>query len=57
MSRIGKMPITIPAGVTINISDDNVVTVKGKEGELSQAVHPSIKLNINDGVLDLVIDE
>ena len=57
MSRIGKMPITIPAGVTMTISDDNVVTVKGKEGELSQAVHPSIKLNINDGVLDLVIDE
>ena len=48
MSRIGKMPITIPAGVTINISNDNVVTVKGKEGELSQVVHPSIKLNLAD---------
>jgi len=57
MSRIGKMPITIPAGVTINVSDDNVVTVKGKEGEMSQAVHPSIKLNISDGTLNLVIDE
>ncbi|MBQ8052090.1 MAG: 50S ribosomal protein L6 [Bacteroidaceae bacterium] len=57
MSRIGKMPITIPAGVTINVSDDNVVTVKGKEGEMSQAVHPSIKLSISDGTLDLVIDE
>ena len=57
MSRIGKMPITIPAGVTINVSDDNVVTVKGKEGELSQAVHPSIKLNVSDGTLDLTIDE
>ena len=57
MSRIGKMPIVIPAGVTISVSDDNVVTVKGKEGELTQAVHPSIKLNISDGNLDLVIDE
>ena len=57
MSRIGKMPITIPAGVTINVSDDNVVTVKGKLGEMTQAVHPSIKLNVSDGTLDLVIDE
>ena len=57
MSRIGKMPITIPAGVTVNVSDDNVVTVKGKLGEMTQAVHPSIKLNVSDGTLDLVIDE
>ncbi len=57
MSRIGKMPITIPAGVTVTVSDDNVVTVKGKLGEMTQAVHPSIKLNISDGTLDLVIDE
>ena len=57
MSRIGKMPIKIPAGVTVNVSDDNVVTVKGKEGELKQAVHPSIKLDLSDGVLNLTIDE
>ena len=57
MSRIGKMPITIPAGVTLTISDGNVVTVKGKEGELTQTVHPSIKLNLTDGVLNLEIDE
>lgn len=57
MSRIGKLPITIPSGVTLTISDDNVVTVKGKEGELTQAVHPSIKLNLSDGVLNLEIDE
>ena len=57
MSRIGKIPITIPSGVTLSISDDNVVTVKGKEGELTQAVHPSIKLNFSDGVLNLEIDE
>ncbi len=57
MSRIGKLPITIPAGVTISVSDDNVVSVKGKEGELSQAVHPSIKINIADGKATLEIDE
>ena len=57
MSRIGKLPITIPAGVTINVSDDNVVTVKGKLGEMTQVVHPSMKLNIEDGTLHLEIDE
>ena len=57
MSRIGKLPINIPAGVTINVGDDNVVTVKGKKGELSQFVHPSIKMNLSDGVLTFEIDE
>ena len=38
MSRIGKAPITIPAGVTVTVSKDNVVTVKGPKGELTQAV-------------------
>jgi len=57
MSRIGKLPITIPAGVTVNVSDDNVVTVKGKLGEMTQAVHPSMKLNIENGTLHLEIDE
>lgn len=57
MSRIGKLPITIPAGVTVSVDGDNVVTVKGKEGELSQAVHPSIKVNISEGVVTFEIDE
>ncbi len=57
MSRIGKLPIAIPAGVTISVSDDNVVSVKGKEGELSQAVHPSIKVNLADGQLTFEVDE
>ena len=51
MSRIGKLPINIPAGVTVNVSDDNIVTVKGAKGELSQAVDPSIKVNLSDGQL------
>ena len=44
MSRIGKLPINIPAGVEISFKDD-VVTVKGKEGVLTQKVNPSIKVN------------
>jgi large subunit ribosomal protein L6 len=50
MSRIGKLPIQIPSGVTIT-QKDGMVIVKGPKGELSQAVHPDIKVNLNDGVL------
>lgn len=46
MSRIGKLPIDIPAGVQISVSDENLVTVKGKLGELTQSVHPDIKLEV-----------
>ena len=46
MSRIGKLPISIPAGVTVSVNDENVVSVKGPKGEMSQAVHPSIKLRL-----------
>jgi large subunit ribosomal protein L6 len=52
MSRIGKLPIQIPAGVTVTVKDD-VVTVKGPKGELVQPIHPNIKLSIEDGVLSL----
>ncbi|MDE6125652.1 MAG: 50S ribosomal protein L6 [Muribaculaceae bacterium] len=51
MSRIGKAPIEIPAGVTVTIGKDNVVTVKGPKGELSQAVSPEFTLTVEDGVL------
>ncbi len=57
MSRIGKLPITIPAGVTVTVSDDNVVTVKGKDAEMCQAIHPSIKVNVSDGNVSFEIDE
>ncbi len=53
MSRIGNAPITIPEGVELNISPDNNVTVKGKLGELSQNVHPEIKITLNEGELNL----
>jgi large subunit ribosomal protein L6 len=50
MSRIGKMPITVPAGVELKL-DGNRVTVKGKLGELSEEIHPDIELKFEDGVL------
>ncbi|MDR3269854.1 MAG: 50S ribosomal protein L6 [Tannerella sp.] len=52
MSRIGKLPIQIPAGVTVTFKDD-VVTVKGAKGELVQKINPDIKINIDNGVLSL----
>ncbi len=55
MSRIGKLPINIPAGVTITHKDD-IVTVKGPKGELTQYVHPSIKLKLEDATLTLEED-
>ena len=56
MSRIGKLSIAIPAGVTIDIKD-NVVSVKGPKGELSQKVDPSICIKNEDGHLTFEIDE
>ena len=51
MSRIGKAPISIPAGVTIAIDENNVVTVKGPKGELKQAVDADITVTQEDGVI------
>ncbi len=48
MSRIGKSPIVIPAGVTVQVKD-NLVTVKGPKGELSQEINPDIHVAIEDG--------
>jgi len=53
MSRIGNAPIEIPAGVTIDISDKNLVTVKGPKGELTQQVDPDLKLGIDDGIFSV----
>ena len=57
MSRIGKLPINIPAGVTVKVSEGNVVTVKGPKGELTQAVDPSIQVKISDTEVTFEIDE
>ena len=56
MSRIGKLPITIPAGVTVTLKD-NVVTVKGPKGELSQYVNPAINVAIADNHVVMTEDE
>src|SRR4030042_5631439 len=49
MSRIGKLPISIPQGVTVTVNQDNSVTVKGPKGELHQKVDPDIKVEIHEG--------
>ena len=46
MSRIGKLPVNLPAGVTVTVSDDNVVSVKGPLGTLSQKVDSDIKVEV-----------
>ncbi|MCG8541297.1 MAG: 50S ribosomal protein L6 [Clostridia bacterium] len=51
MSRIGKQPITIPSGVELKVSENNLVTVKGPKGELSEQINPDIKVNINDNII------
>ena len=56
MSRIGKLPIVIPAGVEIK-QDKNVVSVKGPKGELSQYVDPSIDMKIENGEITFSIKE
>ena len=52
MSRIGKAPIEIPAGVTVQVNG-NVVTVKGPKGELRQEVNPVIKVNVEGNKIEL----
>jgi large subunit ribosomal protein L6 len=52
MSRIGKLPISIPAGVTVNFKDD-VITVKGPKGELSQYINPLINVAVENGQITL----
>ena len=53
MSRIGKLPITLPSSVTVNISDQNLVTIKGPKGELNQQVHADMKITVDEGVLSI----
>ncbi len=53
MSRIGKLPIEIPSGVTVDIAKDNTVTVKGPKGELQQKVDPDMVVDFKDGILEI----
>lgn len=51
MSRIGKQPIEIPAGVTVKVDNDNNVSVKGPKGELTQQIHKDMKVTVEDNVV------
>ena len=51
MSRIGKKPVVIPANVTVNVAEGNVVTVKGPKGELTHTFHPDMILKVEGNVL------
>lgn len=53
MSRIGNAPISLPTGVTVNVSDKNVITVKGKLGELKQKVDPDIRIAVENNTLSV----
>ncbi|MCD7812602.1 MAG: 50S ribosomal protein L6 [Lachnospiraceae bacterium] len=49
MSRIGRMPVAIPAGVTVTVAEGNVVTVKGPKGELVRALPKEMDIKVEDG--------
>ncbi len=51
MSRIGRAPITVPAGVTVAIGENNLISVKGPKGSIERAVAPQMLVEVNDGVL------
>ena len=51
MSRIGKKPVVIPAGVTVDVAAENVVTVKGSLGTLTKNLHPDMIINVEGNVL------
>ena len=53
MSRIGRLPITVPAGVTVTVDSDNLVTVKGPKGTLTQQVNPAITVNQEGNIVTL----
>jgi len=51
MSRVGKLPIKLPQGVSLAVKPDNTVTVKGPKGELHQKVDPDITVEVNDNIV------
>ncbi|MCL2493383.1 MAG: 50S ribosomal protein L6 [Clostridiales bacterium] len=53
MSRIGRLPITIPAGVEVAVAEDGLVTVKGPKGELCERISQKIGVEIKDGVISV----
>jgi len=53
MSRIGKLPVNLPKGVTVNISDSNLVSVKGPLGELKQNINKDLKVEVVENTIVL----
>jgi large subunit ribosomal protein L6 len=53
MSRIGKMPIALPSGVTVSVASDNTVKVKGPLGEMTQKVNPAITVKVEDSSVEV----
>ena len=53
MSRIGKLPVTVPAGVEVKVSDSNLVTVKGPKGELQEQITNKIVIEVAEGVVNV----
>jgi large subunit ribosomal protein L6 len=53
MSRIGKLPVSLPKGVSITVNKENIVKVKGPLGELTQTVNPDILIEIKDNIVTL----
>ena len=51
MSRIGKLPVTVPAGVEVTIGNENEVTVKGKNGTLTRKLHKDMIIKLENGVI------
>ncbi len=54
MSRIGKKQIPVPAGVTVTVGNNNVITVKGPKGELTQVIDRDMKVEVKDGLVHVV---
>jgi large subunit ribosomal protein L6 len=54
MSRIGRKPVAVPNGVTITVSSENVITVKGPKGELKQTLDRDIKAEVKDGQVEFI---
>jgi large subunit ribosomal protein L6 len=54
MSRIGKKPVVLPNGVTVTVSGENIITVKGPKGELKQTMDRDIKAEIKDGQVEII---
>ena len=56
MSRIGKKPVVVPAGVEVTVDANNVVTVKGPKGQLQEQISKLIKVEVAEGVVNVSRD-